>query len=50
MHRSRNIKDVNVCIAVGTTKAVKSRRMRWSEQVSYMGGKGKCILGFGGET
>jgi len=31
-------------------QVIKSQRMRWAGQVTYMGGEERCIQGFGGET
>jgi hypothetical protein len=31
-------------------RVIKSRRMRWARHVACMGGKERCIHGFGGDT
>jgi hypothetical protein len=31
-------------------QVIKSRRIRWAEQVAYTGGEERCIQGFGGES
>ena len=39
-----------MCSSLNIVQVIKWRRMRWVGQVAYMGGKKRCVQGFGDET